>query len=158
VGTTDVAVEFPPLGVTCDTSFSAEVRPSGKPGWQSTGTARGEATFAEGNVVAQYGLSSGYARPLAPADGLSVEQYMPDLAVSQLAVLSLSPGAAAGEPGSAAEHVGLVVRATPSQGGFGVRCELVWLGDVSEDQIAALETEAIALSWSAQLGWKAVGA
>ncbi len=158
LGSGDVAVDFAPAGVTCDASLSAEVRPTAKPAWQSIGTGHGEATMADGNVVAQYGLSSSLARPLAPSEGASPEQHAPDLTVNSLAQLPLAPGAAAGGTGSAADHVALAVRATASPGGFGVVCELVWSGDLGEDEVAALEGDAIALSWSVQLGWKAVGA
>jgi hypothetical protein len=162
LGASDVSVDFPLAGITCDTSLSAEVRPTSKPGWQCSTAAHGEATFLAGNVVAQYALSTGLARPLAPAEGVGPEQHAPELAESRLAQLSLAPGAASSEPAgqgrAAVERVTLAVRAAPATGGFGVVCELVFAGEVDEDQVAALEGQAIALSWSARIGWKAVGA
>jgi hypothetical protein len=157
VGVAKIPVDFAPVGITFDTSLSAEVRPTAAAGWQSTGTARGEATFAGGNVVDQYGLSSGSARPLAPANGLGAEAHAPELAVTHVATLSLAPGVASSDDGPVVDRVTLVVRVTRAEEGLGVACELAWSGDVDENQVAALEAELIALTWSAQIGWKAVG-
>lgn len=155
----DVAVDFSPAGITCDTSLTADVRPTAGPGWRCTSTGRGEATLSSGSVLAQYSLSSGFTWPLEGSD--AVEQRAPELAEDRLGSVALAPGASSGPAGerrAALERVTLAVRATPSQAGFGLACELVWSGDVVEDQVAALEGEAAGLSWSAQVGWKAVGA
>jgi hypothetical protein len=160
LGSREVAVDFSPAGITCDTSLTADVRPAAGPGWRCTSTGRGEATLSAGSVLAQYGLSSGFARPLDGTD--AVQQRAPELAENRLGSVALAPGAAssgpAGEGWAALEQVTLAVRATPSQSGFGLACELVWSGDVSEARLAALEGEAVGLTWSADVGWKAVGA